>query len=180
MLIAFSIRGVLRGTFAQVFAFLGIALGLIAAAWVSHWVGFHWNGARPMAFFIALRWVVATLAGFAVAALFQWWGELVSKAAHDGPFGWLDRLVGGVIGIALGLVFATFLVLAAVQSPWLRPARAAAVKGMASRPLLDAGVRLSRSGERMFPGGKWLHGQFVEAALRVGPARGRGPASLFR
>ncbi|MEO7866831.1 MAG: CvpA family protein [Candidatus Eisenbacteria bacterium] len=180
VLVAFSISGILRGTFAQVFAFIGIALGLIAAAWVSHWVGLHWNGARPMIVFIALRWVVAALAGFAVAALFQWWGELVSKATHDGPFGWLDRLVGGVIGIALGVVFAAFLVLAVVQFPWLRPAREAAVKGMASRPLLDAGVRLSRAGDRVFPGGKWLHGQFVQAALRVGPARGNEPASLFR
>ena len=170
----------MRGTFAQVFAFFGIALGLIAAAWVSYWVGLHWSGARPMIVFIALRWVVASLAGLAVAALFQWWGELVAKAAHDGPFGWLDRLVGGVIGIGIGAVFATFLVLAVVQSPWLRPARESAVKGMASRPLLSAGVQLSRAGDRVFPGGKWLHGQFVEAASRVGPARGRGPAALFR
>ena len=129
-----------------------------------------------MLVFIALRWVVAALAGFAVAALFQWWGELVAKAAHDGPFGWLDRLMGGVIGIALGLCFAAFLVLAIVQSPWLRPARDGAVKGMASRPLLGAGVRLSRLGEPWFPGGAWLHGQFVEASHRVGPGRAPGRA----
>ncbi len=133
-----------------------------------------------MIVFIALRWVVAALAGMAVAALFQWWGDLVAKAVVDGPFGWLDRLVGGVIGILLGLVFATFLMLAVMQSPWLRPVRVAAVKSIASRPLLDAGMRLSRAGDRVFPGGKWLHGQFVEALSRVGPARNRGPAALFR
>lgn len=133
-----------------------------------------------MIVFMALRWLVAVLAGLAVAACLQWWGEQVAQATHDGPFGWWDRLVGGVIGVALGVVFATFVALAVVQSPWLLPARNAAVRGVASRPLLDVGLQLSRAGGAVFPGGKWLHGQFVEAVSRVGPARAHGPASWFR
>jgi len=165
------IRGLLRGTIAQVFAFCGLLLGIWAAAWVSQWVGAHWHDARPALVYGALRLIVAALAGMAVASLFQWWGEHVAKATHEGPFGGIDRVVGGLVGGAFGLTLAALLVVAAMQSPLLHFARSVAVRSVTTRPLLRAGTRLTALPEVVFPGSRWLHGQFVSAEQRIGPSR---------
>ena len=102
LVLVFVIRGTLRGTIAQVFAFFGMLAGLAATVAVAAWVGSHWREARPGPVYFVLRWLVAILAGMAISALFHWWGELVAKAAHDGPFGWLDRLVGDRCGVGIG------------------------------------------------------------------------------
>lgn len=171
LLLAFAIRGTLRGTIAQVFAFFGFATGLWAGAWVLQWVASHWQGAQPKFVFLLLRWTVAVIAGLAIAALFQWWGELIAKSAHDGPFGWLDRLVGGIVGLAIGLMVATLVVLVAVQSPGLAFARGAAARGRTARPLIRQGTQCVSFCNPIVPGSRWLHGQFVLAERRLGVAR---------
>ncbi len=168
LVLVFVVRGTLRGTIAQVFAFIGMLAGLAAAVSVAAWVGSHWAGASPGPVFFLLRWLVAILAGMAIPALFHWWGELVAKAAHDGPFGWLDRLVGGLVGFSIAVLLSSVLVLLAVQAPLLDFARNDAKRGVVARPLIDLGVRVTAWRALPLPGARWLHRQFVSAQHRLG------------
>ena len=170
LLATFVIRGLLRGTIAQVFAFIGVLLGVLAGSFVADWVGPRWRTARPEVVFIVLRWVVACLAGFGVAALLQWWGDLLAKAAHDGPFGWLDRAVGALVGFASGTLVCTAVIVFLLQAPGLEFARPIAARGATSRPLLAAGDRATEWGLKL-PGVIWLHEQLRSASRRLAARR---------
>ena len=170
LLVTFVVRGLLRGTIAQVFAFFGVLLGVLAGSFVADWVGAHWRGARPEFAFTFLRWVVASLVGCGVAALLQWWGGLLAKAAHDGPFGWLDRVVGGLVGCVVGTLVCTAVIVFLLQAPGLEFARPIAARGVTSGPLLAAGDRAALWGMR-FPGGIWLHEQLRSASRRLAARR---------
>jgi uncharacterized membrane protein required for colicin V production len=166
----FVIRGLARGTLSQVFAFIGIALGVLTASAVADVVGFHWSEAEPRIAFGALRWLVAALAGLGVAALLQWWGGLLAKAVHDGPFGWLDRTVGALVGLTIGTVVSTAFLVLLLQAPGLEFARTLVARGVTSAPLLAAGERASEWG-RSLPGGLWLHEQLRSASRRLAARR---------
>lgn len=159
-----TVRGLLRGTIAQVFAFLGLCAGAWVMVAAGGWIGQHWQGARPVAVFFTLRWLVAVLAGLAVAAVFQWWGELAAKAAHDGPFGWVDRVVGGAIGAATGLVLAALVTLALLQGPSFAPTGGIASRSVSSRPLVAGGITVTKLIRGRVPSGTWLHKQFMGAS----------------
>ena len=120
--------------------------------------------------FTLLRWVVACLVGFGVAALMQWWGDLLAKAAHDGPFGWLDRAVGALVGFAIGTLVCTSVIVFMLQAPGLEFARPIAARGATSGPLLAAGDRASEWGMKL-PGGIWLHEQLRSASRRLAARR---------
>ena len=169
-MVAFMVRGLLRGTIAQVFAFFGILLGVLAGSTVLDWVGAHWRTARPEWVFGLLRWTVAVLAGFGVAALIQWWGDLLAKAAHDGPFGWLDRAVGGLVGFVIGTLVSTAFVVLLLQAPGLEFARNAAAQGVTPAPLVAAADRVSEWSLGL-PGGLWLHEQLRSASRRLAARR---------
>lgn len=171
LLLALVIRGLLRGTIAQVFALIGVFAGLWAGSWVSHWVGDHWRDAKPALAYLALRWIVAALAGIAIASLFQWWGDRLREAADDSPFGWLDRLVGGILGLALGAVFAALLSLLALQAPWLTALHTIAGASRVTPPLMHAGRALTALPEVAFPGSRWLHGRFELAERSLARSR---------
>ncbi len=171
LLASFTIRGILRGTVAQVFAFFGLLAGIWTGAQLSHWVGDHWRDARPALVFVFLRWVVSGLGGLAVVSLFAWWGELVAKAVHAGPLGWLDRTLGGALGLAFGAGVAAVVVLLLVLAPGLGFARAAAARGVATRPLVVAGARATAWRGVPVPGAHWLHGQFATAEHRLSLSR---------
>ena len=166
----FALRGILRGTIAQVFAFIGILLGVFATSAVADWIGAHWQDARPVFVFLLLRWLVAILAGLGVAALMGTWGRLLAKAAHEGPFGWLDRTVGALVGLTLGAVLATALLVVLLQAPGLGFARSAIARGVTSEPLLSAGERAS-AWSKLLPGGLWLHEQLSSASRRLAARR---------
>ncbi|MBK7368704.1 MAG: hypothetical protein IPJ04_12575 [Candidatus Eisenbacteria bacterium] len=104
----------------------------------------------------------------AISALFHWWGELVAKAAHDGPFGWLDRLVGGLVGFSIAVLLSSLLVLLAVQAPLLSFARKDAKRGVVARPLLQAGASVTGWRTLPVPGVRWLHQQYVTAQQHLG------------
>lgn len=176
LLAALTVRGILRGTIAQVFAFLGFLLGAWTLVVVGHWIGEHWGGARPAVVFVTLRWLVAALAGLAVAAVFQWWGDLAAKAAHDGPLGWVDRLVGGAIGAAFGLAVVAFALLLLLQAPMISVTGGVATRGLVPRPIVHGAVFVSRSLPAGMPLGPWLHRQFLHAARRLD--RGQAPARV--
>ena len=171
LLLTFTIRGILRGTIAQVFAFLGVAAGIWIMGFVSRAVGHHWEQARPTFVYGFLRWLVAVLAGLAVASLFQWWGEKLGEASHKGPLGTLDRMGGGLLGLLLGALLSAALALVAVDLPTPAFAREAALRGVVSPVLLAGGARASAWHDEAYPGGRWLHRQFETAARRVEFAR---------
>lgn len=148
-----------------------MCVGFVAAILIAGWVGRHWHDARPGVVFFLLRWVVSALAGMAISTLFHWWGEMVAVAAHDGPFGWLDRLVGGAIGLATAAGIAALFVLLLIQFPALGSAHAAALRSTSARPLVRAAARLTSSRGHALPGMRWLHGQFVSAEHRLGRVR---------
>ena len=170
LLAAFAVRGILRGTIAQVFAFFGIVLGVLASSAVADFVGTHWRDARPVFVFLLLRWLVAILAGLGVGALLHWWGEHLAKAAHEGPFGWLDRTVGAFVGLTQGVVVATALLVLLLQAPGLEFARPMVARGVTPEPLLAAGERASEWGKAL-PGGLWLHDQLSSASRRLAARR---------
>jgi uncharacterized membrane protein required for colicin V production len=162
-LVAFTIRGILRGTVAQGFAFFGLLAGIWACAGLSHWIALHWHDAKPAVVFAILRWTAAGLGGLAITTLFGWWGETVAKAVHEGPLGWLDRLIGGVVGLAFGAAIGAILVLIALQAPGLGFARVAARHAVSARPLVRAGIAVTGWHGVPVPGAGWLHAQFVSA-----------------
>jgi uncharacterized membrane protein required for colicin V production len=167
LVLVFAIRGILRGAVAQVFVLAGLFLGLWATAWVSRWVGEHWNGARPTAVFWALRWLVAALAGVAVLALLQWWGEKLGETMRKGPLGALDRLLGVVIGGAIGVVVAALLTLAFLRLPDVLYVADPFAHAKVTPWLMSGGSRACHAIERGVPGSQWLRKQLDLAAART-------------
>lgn len=123
-----------------------------------------------MALYFVLRWLVAGLAGLAVAAVFQWWGDTIAKAAHEGPFGWLDRLSGGLIGAAMGVAIAAVVILLLLQPSLFAATAGVAGRAAYARPMVRAGLAVTSSASRL-PGGAWLHGRFAAADGRLGGRR---------
>jgi len=102
LVLAFAVRGWIRGCFSQLFAFAGLLAGLWVAAWVSQWVGLEWQHARPAAVFWVLRALTVLLAGLATAAVLASIGERAREAAEGGLLGFLDRGAGLLLGVAFG------------------------------------------------------------------------------
>lgn len=163
VVLVWAIRGFRAGTIAQVFSLAGLFAGLIVVVSVEKWVGAHWQGARPIAVFWVLRWLIALLAGSSLAALVQWWGESLGESVREGPLGWLDGAAGAVVGAVVGAVFVLVLVVTAVRldsdSGFTRTLAAARTP----LPLVQAGTRIVEVGESVLPGRRWLLRQ-MEAA----------------
>lgn len=176
LLVAFTVGGLLRGTIAQVFAFLGLLFGAWAMLVVGRWIGDHWHDARPAAVFVTLRWLVASLSALAIAAFFQWWGNMVARAVHEGPLGWADRLGGGAIGAVTGLAVTALLMLLLLQAPVYASTGGIASRGACSKPLVEGGVAVTRAIRTSVPWGTWLYQQFLSASRRL--ERGATPARV--
>lgn len=167
LILALAVRGLFRGSIAQVFSLIGVVVGLWAAAWVSQWVGQHWQGARPAVIFWALHWLVAGLAGLAVACVFQWWGTRLGEAVRESPVGWLDRVTGMLFGGATGVLVTMALTLLMLLAPWPRGLSAQAARARVSPPLVHGGELACDWGGRFIPGQAWLKRQFILAAARL-------------
>lgn len=174
LVLTFAVRGSLRGSVSQFFSLTGLLAGLWVAGWVSQWVGSHWDGARPAVAFWLLRWLVALLGGFAVVALFQWWGETASELVRKGSFATVDRILGFGVGAALGVVVVAFLLLGALR---LRPAPGVD-RALSSARLVPAVLRgavtVSHGSARWLPGDGWLGREFVLAERRLRARRDDG------
>jgi uncharacterized membrane protein required for colicin V production len=173
----FAIGGFVRGAVAQVFVVLGVLTGLWAAVFVSGWVGAHWHGARPAIVFLIMRWLVAALAGLAVASLLQWWGGLLGKAVRESPLAWLDQGGGFLVGAGVGAVVGMLILLGAltVQRP-TEPAVAVAHARVGS-PAMDVGAEVCSFGGSYLPGSGWLKQRFLAAKQRADRIRGGGARS---
>lgn len=171
LLLSFTIRGILRGTVAQVFALLGLLAGIWAGAQLAARMGDHWRDAHPAFVFAILRYVVAGLGGMAVATLIGWWGETIAHAVREGPLGGIDRMLGGVFGLLVGGGLAAIVVLVVLQAPGFGFARPVAERSIVGRPLVTAGARATSWREAPVPGATWLHRQFVAAEQRLSSSR---------
>ncbi len=156
-------RGILRGLVAQVFVLLGLGAGLWAASWVAVWLGGHWAQARPAVFFVPLTWLVAGLAGMAVASVSQWLGDRLGKVVRSGPLSWPDRILGLPAGAALGVVVTTLTLLVALSLPWPREAREAVRGARTVGMWMKGGERVCRLVGDGFPGSQWLAERFRRA-----------------
>lgn len=171
MLLGFALGGAWKGAIAQAFALAGVVVGLWAAGWIAQWVGLHWQGARPAVAFFALRWVVAGLGGFALAALFQWWGAVLGGAVREGPFGWLDRAGGLAVGAAQGTLVVTLVLLAMLLTAWPRELGEAAARARVSAPLMHGAAVACDVAGSLLPGGGWLESRFRSAHERARAGR---------
>lgn len=171
LVLLFAVRGFLRGTVAQVFAVIGIVFGLWVAGLAYGWIGDHWRGARPALVFLAMRWLVAGLAGLAIAALMQWWGDRIGQAIREGPLGWLDRAGGLVIGGLVGAILSAFLMLAAltIERPGRPGVEVARMQFVAVT--MSTAATACAAGEPWLPGTNWLKERFLAARQRAGRLR---------
>lgn len=167
----FAVHGFLRGSVAQVFVVVGLTVGLWAVLWVSRWLGGHWRGAQPAWIYVTLLWVVAAMAGMAVASLLQWWGERLGQTVRQGPIGWLDRGAGFGIGAVLGLLVAAFVVMAALLAPAPRAVAGTIARSKAATPLLTEAAQACSVSGRFLPGSGWLAEHFRLARERARRAR---------
>ncbi len=130
----------------------------------------HWQGARPAALFWALRWLVAGLAGLALASVFQWWGASLSQAVKGSGLSLVDRLGGLALGAGLGAFVAAFLLLTLVMLPWPHRDEQVMARSRLASPVLAGAERVCALGERFFPGSGWLKQRFERALRRASPA----------
>jgi uncharacterized membrane protein required for colicin V production len=180
LVLLFAIGGFLRGTIAQIFGVVGVLTGLWAAVFVSGWVGDHWYGARPALVFLALRWLVAALAGLAVAGLFQWCGDRLGKAVREGPLGWLDRAGGFVVGAGLGAAVGSLVLLGALTIRQPSAPGVAAARARVTAPAMGVAAEMCSLGEAYLPGSGWLKERFLAAkrrAVRIRESRSRSKTS---
>jgi len=171
--VVFVIRGVIHGSVRQVFGLAGLACGFLLAMQVSRWVGAQWLGARPAVVYWVLRWLVVVFAGLAVVSLFHWWGGLLGKAVQAGPAGWLDRVLGVLLGALIGMMWAIALVTLVVFAPRLAGVRTAVTRALTAHALVSAGARACDVVEPRVP---LLHGlgRLLHEAERRARADSRG------
>jgi membrane protein required for colicin V production len=167
LVLGFAVRGFFRGLVQEIFAVIGVLAGLWLAGVVSQWVGAHWQGAQPAAAFWVLRWLLMAFAGLAVATLFRWWGAKVGEAARRSPMGWMDRPAGVLVGVAVGLLIVTFVLLGALLAPWPSRIALTASRMRVAAPLMTGGVQASGWLRDRFPGGEWLRRRFLAAQARA-------------
>jgi uncharacterized membrane protein required for colicin V production len=170
LVLGFAVRGVIRGSVAQVFALCAVVAGLWTAFWVSRWVGAHWLGARPAVVFVVLKWIVATLAALASMSLVQWFGDRLSSAVRESPVAWLDRIAGFVVGAGVGALVSAIIMVLALLLPWPHQPGKWVAKAQVSHSVLSGAERACRWGDRVLPYGDWLERRFEDAALRVRPS----------
>ncbi len=150
---------------------VGLLAGLWAALRMSGWLEAHWQGAQPALVYSALRWIVAALAGLAVASLLQWWGDQLGRAVQAGPVGWVDRGGGVAIGAVMGLVTMAFAVMVALLIPRPRGLAEEVARSRAAVPLMARAAEACSLSVRYLPAGPWLEEHFRQAHRRAREAR---------
>jgi uncharacterized membrane protein required for colicin V production len=167
LVILFAIRGYARGMIGQIFALAALLAGVWVAILTSQWVGVHWQGARPAVVFLALRWLVAGLAGLAIATLLQWAGEKLREAVHAGPAAWLDRSLGVVVGAGVAVLVITLILVVALIIPRPHEVADVASRAKVAPTLMTGGARACALGRGLVPGSRWLGYRFAEAGRRA-------------
>jgi membrane protein required for colicin V production len=104
----FLVRALVRGLVREIMGLIGVVAALVASAM------FY----RPVADFLrrvigdpAPWWDAVAFAAVLVAVftLCLWVGSGLSRLIHAGPFSWLDRLLGALVGLAKGVLVSYLL-----------------------------------------------------------------------
>jgi len=156
LVLAVAIGGFFRGTVRQVFSLLGIVGAAFAVGWTAQWVGHQWLGARPTLVFLALRWLVALLAGLVLVSLFDWIGLRISELLKSTSLGWLDRVGGFAVGAMLGMVWVAAMLIAVLLVAHPPQVMAAVQASRFGDPVLQQAQHALALGERVIPGSAWL------------------------
>lgn len=156
LVLTVAIGGFFRGTVRQIFSLLGVIAAALAVSWTSQWVGHQWQGARPAVFFLALRWLVALLAGLVLVALFDWMGARMAESLKNSSLAWLDRIGGFAVGAMLGVVWAATLLIVVLLVARPPEVLAAVRASRLGDPVLRRAQQACVLGERVIPGSKWL------------------------
>jgi len=114
MVLAFVVWGLVKGVIVTLFGLAGLAVG-IKLAWtyypsLSTRLGFIQNA-------VAVK--IAAFALILLGILIATWivGVLVRRLITAVGLGWLDRLGGAVLGLALGIFFSVVLIAALLRVP---------------------------------------------------------------
>jgi hypothetical protein len=150
---------------------MGLLAGLWAVLWVGRWLGVHWQGVQPALAYTVLRWIVAGLAGLAVSALLQLWGNHLGRAVRATPVGWVDRGGGVAIGAAIGLLTVALAVMGTLLMPGPRGLTGQVARSHAVVPLMAGAARVCSLSVRILPAGPWLEARFQQAHRRAEQAR---------
>ncbi len=167
LILAFAVRGWLRGILSQLFAAIGMIAGLWVAAWVSQWVGAHWQYARPAVVFLLLRVVVVLLAGLAVASVFRWMGDRARESAQGGPLETFDGPVGGILGAGFGAAIVAVAMLVSLQISWPAAVPATVARSQLAAPFMKGAAQACAYAGRFSPGWNWLRERFRKAEHRA-------------
>jgi uncharacterized membrane protein required for colicin V production len=127
----------------------------------------HWQGARPAAVFWVLRFIVAALAGLAVASLFQWVGDMLYGAVKKSLVGWLDRAGGFFLGAAIGAAIAGLALIAMLALPWPKSAAGLAAQARFTPVVIRSGRWVLDRSDRYVPGGDGLRIMLRDAERRL-------------
>lgn len=130
LLLAFAlwsvVRGLLHGAIREIFAIAGTVAALLVADWQYRPVAI-WLTSEGLANGLATNLCAFLLVAFAVLGTVILFGRAVREAAHLVGLGLLDRLAGGLLGLARAALVATLLLTALSAflppQPWLERSR---------------------------------------------------------
>jgi uncharacterized membrane protein required for colicin V production len=171
LVLAFAVRGWIRGFVSQLFAGLGILAALWVAGSVSQWVGNHWFDARPTFIFGLIRVLVVVTTALAVAALFQWLGSLTRDVLRGGPLGVVDGPGGMVLGAGFGAAFVAVVLFIALSIPWPDVVPGTVARAKLAAPIMQGAANACAAVSRFSPGWTWLGERFRRAEERATTAR---------
>ncbi len=122
------VRGLLHGAIQELFALAGAAAALLLAEWNYAPIAL-WLASEGLAHGLVTNVVAFLLVALAVFACAMLLGRLVRMAAHLIGLGLVDRLAGGLLGLAraavLGILLLTALSAFLPPQPWLLRSRLA-------------------------------------------------------
>ncbi len=156
VLCVFAVRGYAKGLFREVFALLGLSVGLIVAVryydQASRWIDF-W----PYSPFI-LQAIFFIIFFLSIYISLNWVGYLLHRSADRLFLSGFNRFGGVLAGGVKGAVFLGVLLFLAISESWVpqrlhRPVGAAALVG----PLYQVGEAVTSLG-RSFTGVRWSPG----------------------
>ncbi len=134
---------------------------------MSHWLDGSWRGSQPFLVFLVLRWIVAGLAGLAVATLFQWCGESLGRLVKSGPIAWLDRGGGVGIGAFFGLVTMAMAMMVSLLVHEPRGLSRAVAASRSAEPMMATAAEACSLSAHYLPGGRWWTEKFRKAHRRT-------------
>ena len=117
VLCVFAARGYAKGLFREVFALLGLAVGLVASfryyQQISYWVD-DWPFSP-----IILQVIVFTLLFFLIYIAFNWAGHMLHKSANLLFLGGFNRLGGLLLGGSKGALFIGVGLFLMISQSWV-------------------------------------------------------------